>query len=76
MANYTTSTSDKSRKVALLLCIFLGLLGIHYFYVLRIKDGFIRMITLNFFMLGWLYDIIKIACGSFKDNVGCPLRQW
>ncbi len=32
MANYSTITSDKSKSVALLLCIFLGFTGAHYFY--------------------------------------------
>ena len=33
MANYVTITSDKSKIVALLLCVFLGILGFHRFYV-------------------------------------------
>lgn len=43
MANYTTSTSDKSRDraVKLLLC---GGIGLHYFYVGRIKAGLIHCI--------------------------------
>lgn len=41
MANYTTSTSDKSKKKAmkLLLC---GGLGLHLFYVGRVKAGLIH----------------------------------
>ena len=30
--NYTTITSDKSKKTALLCCIFGGIFGIHQFY--------------------------------------------
>lgn len=43
MANYTTSTSDKSRDkaVKLLLC---GGIGLHYFYVGRIKAGLIHCV--------------------------------
>lgn len=42
MANYTTSTSDKSKKKAItfLLC---GGIGLHLFYVGRIKAGFVRL---------------------------------
>lgn len=76
MSNYTTNTSDKSRKVALLLCIFLGYFGAHYYYVGRIKTGLIRTFTLNWFFIGWFVDIFKILLGSFRDNVGAPLREW
>lgn len=43
MANYTASTSDKSRDraVKLLLC---GGIGLHYFYVGRIKAGLIHCV--------------------------------
>lgn len=43
MANYTTSTSDKSRDraVKLLLC---GGIGLHYFYVGRIRAGLIHCV--------------------------------
>ena len=36
MANYVTNTSDKKKGTALILCIFLGWMGAHYFYVGRI----------------------------------------
>lgn len=36
MANYTTNTSDKSRKTALLLCIFLG--WVHIIFMLEELD--------------------------------------
>ena len=74
MANYVTGTSDKSKKKALMLCIFLGYFGIHYFYVGRIGRGLLAMCTMNFFMIGWFLDIFKIMLGTFVDNVGAPLR--
>ena len=70
-----TNTSDKSKMVALILCIFLGPLGVHYFYVGRIGRGVVALFTLDFFLIGWIFDIIKIATGGFRDNVGAPLRQ-
>ena len=75
MANYVTMTSDKKKGTALILCIFFGMLGIHYFYVGRISRGIFSLLTLNFFLLGWIVDIVKIATGSFRDNVGAPLRE-
>lgn len=75
MANYVTNTSDKSKTTALLLCIFLGMIGAHHFYVGRIGMGLLYLFTAGLFGIGWIVDIIKIATGGFKDNVGAPLRQ-
>lgn len=75
MANYTTQTSDKSKTTALILCIFLGLFGVHNFYVGKIGKGILYLFTCGLFCIGWIVDIIKIATGSFTDNVGAPLRQ-
>lgn len=75
MANYVTNTSDKSKKTALLLCVFLGIIGAHYYYVGRIGRGLLATFTLNFLMIGWIIDIIRIAMGKFKDNIGNYLRQ-
>lgn len=75
MSQYTTTTSDKKKGTALILCIFFGTFGAHYFYVGRIGRGFVALFTMNFFMIGWILDIIKIATGGFRDNVGAPLRE-
>ena len=73
-STYVTSTSDKSKTVALLLCIFLGIFGAHHFYVGRIGKGILYFFTAGLFGIGWLIDIFKILSGSFRDNVGNPLR--
>jgi hypothetical protein len=64
MANYTTSTSDKSRDraVKLLLC---GGIGLHYFYVGRIKAGLIHAALGIVMWLGAVGMIIEGA-GSEK----------
>jgi len=75
MANYTTITSDKSKKMTLILCICGGFFGIHDYYLGKIGSGLIKTITLNFFSLGWFLDLIKILTGGYKDNAGAPIRQ-
>ncbi len=75
MANYVTVTSDKKKRTALLLCIFLGWMGAHYFYVGRIGRGIVSLFTFNLFGIGWIIDIFRVALGGFRDNVGAPLRQ-
>ena len=74
MANYQTVTSDKNKDTALMLCIFGGMFGLHQFYVGNIKKGLLYMCTVGIFTMGWIGDIVKISLGSFRDNVGAPLR--
>ena len=77
MANYVTISSDKSKKTAMILCAigFFGFGGLHDFYLGKIGAGFIKLITLNFLMIGTIIDLIKIVSGSYLDNSGQPLRQ-
>ena len=67
--------SDKDQIVALLLCIFVGGLGIHRFYVGKIGTGILYLFTGGLFGIGWLVDLIQIVCGSFKDSMGRPVKR-
>lgn len=71
----TPGVSRKSKTVALLLCIFSGLLGVHRFYVGKVGTGLLYLFTAGFFGIGWVIDIIRIATGSFKDEFDLPLLQ-
>ena len=68
--------STKSRLAALLLCIFLGGLGIHRFYVGKVGTGILWLFTGGMFGIGALVDLILIACGSFKDKYGSVVENW
>ena len=72
---YTPAVSSKKKIVALLLCIFLGELGIHRFYARKIGTGILCLLTWGVFGIGWLVDIIMIAVGSFKDGSGLPISN-
>lgn len=74
-SGYVTMTSDKSKTLALILCILGGFIGLHYFYVGRFGKGLLYMFTAGLFGIGWFIDIIAIATGGFKDNAGAPLRK-
>ena len=62
--------SDKNKLTTLLLCIFLGGLGIHRFYVGKIGTGIVWLLTGGVFGIGWIVDIVMIAVDMFKDKQG------
>ena len=68
--------SPKSRMAALLLCIFLGVFGIHRFYVGKVGTGILYLFTCAIFGIGWIYDVIMIAIGSFRDGRGLTITNW
>lgn len=68
--------SEKSRTVALLLCFFVGIFGIHQFYVGKVGKGILYLFTAGLFGFGAIIDFIKILIGTFRDNYGLPLKNW
>ncbi|MEE0420015.1 MAG: TM2 domain-containing protein [Lachnospiraceae bacterium] len=62
------SYSYKSRTIALILCVCLGYLGGHYFYVGKFGMGLLYFFTAGLFGIGWIVDIIRIAMGTFPDK--------
>jgi TM2 domain-containing membrane protein YozV len=71
-----SAPSEKSRAVALALCIPLGVFGAHRFYVGKIGTGLLQLCTLGGLGLWWLYDLITIASGEFRDVDGLRVRMW
>ncbi|HEY7020577.1 MAG TPA: TM2 domain-containing protein [Ktedonobacterales bacterium] len=67
-------TSDKDFWATLLLCLFVGVLGIHRFYVGKIGTGLIWLFTGGVFGIGWIVDLILIILGSFTDKQGNVIR--
>ena len=67
--------SQKSWIATLLLCIFLGGLGVHRFYVGKVGTGLLYLFTGSLCGIGYLYDLIKIITGTFTDGNGFPIHN-
>jgi hypothetical protein len=73
---YSDAPSDKSRGVALALAVVLGPFGGHRFYVDKTRTGVLMAVTLGGLGLWWIYDLILVATGSFRDAEGRLVQRW
>jgi len=62
--------SDKSWVTTLVLCFFLGFLGVHRFYTGSILLGFLQLITFGGFGIWVIIDFIMILVEKFHDGEG------
>ena len=61
--------NPKNKWVALLLCFFLGMFGVHKFYEGKKGMGVLYLFTMGLFGYGWLFDLIALL---FKPNPYYP----
>lgn len=62
--------SNKSRALTLILAFFLGIIGAHCFYVGRVGRGLLFLFTAGLFGIGWIWDIVQIIAGRYRDGAG------
>ena len=73
----TPSDPNKRSKdwlVCLLLCFFLGYLGIHRFYVGKTGTGVAQLLTGGLCGIWTLIDFVMILLGKFTDEDGKVIR--
>lgn len=66
--------SPRNFIAAILLCFFLGVLGVHRFYVGKIGTGILMLLTGGGFGIWYIVDLVLIATSSFKDKHGLYLE--
>ncbi|MDG4789542.1 TM2 domain-containing protein [Micromonospora sp. WMMD1102] len=69
------AVGQKSWIAALLLCLFLGTIGVHRFYVGKVGTGILMLLTFGGFGIWTLIDLIMIAVGKFTDKQGLALAR-
>ncbi|MBO9563333.1 MAG: TM2 domain-containing protein [Niastella sp.] len=62
------ASGNKSQLVALLLCFFLGGLGIHRFYLGYTWQGIVQLLTLGGCGIWALIDFIRICTGDLQPK--------
>lgn len=67
--------SDKKFVPAVLLCFFLGGLGIHRFYLRRTGTGILMLLTLGGLGIWTIIDFVRLIIGSLGDSEGRPLQR-
>jgi len=72
----TLAESEYTRVVVLLLCLFVGWLGVHRFFVGKIGTGVLQLCTLGGLGIWAFIDLILIICGEFKDKSGRKILRW
>jgi TM2 domain-containing membrane protein YozV len=66
----SNGSAEKSQLVALLLCGFLGGIGVHRFYLGYTWQGIVQLLTLGGCGIWSLIDFIRILTGSLKPKDG------
>ncbi|MBA3445139.1 MAG: TM2 domain-containing protein [Gemmatimonadales bacterium] len=68
--------SEKSRGVATALASLLGVFGAHRFYVGKTGTGVLMLCSIGGLGIWYLYDLITIVGGAFRDAEGRLVSRW
>ena len=75
LLNSSTTTSTTDWLTLFLLTFFVGVLGVHRFYVGKIGTGFLMLLTLGGLGVWFLVDLILVVTGQFTNKDGEKLPR-
>lgn len=67
--------SEKKFVPAVLLCFFLGSLGVHRFYLGKTGTGILMLVTLGGLGIWTIIDLVRLVIGSMGDKNNLPLQR-
>jgi len=67
--------NQKSKTTALVLCIFLGWLGVHRFYVGKTGTGILWLLTWGIGGIGWFIDLFLVGGMVDEYNMNQMLKE-
>jgi len=70
LLNSSTTTSTTDWLTLFLLTFFVGVLGVHRFYVGKIGTGFLMLLTLGGLGVWFLVDLLLVVTGQFTNKDG------
>ena len=70
LLNSSATTSTTDWLTLFLLTFFVGVLGVHRFYVGKIGTGFLMLLTLGVLGVWFLVDLILVVTGQFTNKDG------
>ncbi|MCQ2588364.1 MAG: TM2 domain-containing protein [Treponema sp.] len=72
----TNKYSEKSMKVDMTLCVFLGWVGAHRYYEKKYATAVIWTLTLGVFGIGYFVDYLSMLKGVRLDKNDKVIRRW
>ena len=75
LLNSSTTTSTTDWLTLFLLTFFVGVLGVHRFYVGKIGTGFLMLLTLGGLGVWFLVDLILVVTGQFTNKDGQKITR-
>ena len=70
MSSPAAAASGKSQVTALLLCVFVGVFGIHRFYLGYTWQGVVQLLTFGGLGIWALIDLVRIITGDLQPKDG------
>ena len=75
-AGGSSAVSGRKRVVTAVLCLLLGVFGVHRFYVGKTLSGIAQLVTVGGLGIWMLADLLLILFGEFVDADGKTLKTW